>query len=65
MIADNVQPAEITLADGGPKAKNSRDLVKFFRSIPIFAGPKNAAGPTLITKKSRIFILLIFHLSMS
>ena len=37
------------------KLKKNRDLVKFFRSIPIFAGSKNAAEPTLITKKSRIF----------
>lgn len=55
MISDGVQPSRLVLADGGPKGKKTKDLVKFFQSIPIFPAPKNAAGVVLVTKKSRLF----------
>lgn len=65
MIADGIQPSKLILADGGPKGKKTKDIVRFFRSDPIFPAQKNAAGKTLITKKSRLFyaadIPLEFH----
>jgi len=55
MISHEILPAEIFLADGGPKSKETRELVKFFDSTPIIKGPKNAAGKILVTEKKRKF----------
>jgi len=55
MMEHEIAPAEIMIADGGPKGKTSRQCVQFFRSIPIFSAPKNAAGLVLVTAKNRLF----------
>jgi len=55
MIAARIEPAEITLADGGPKAHESQEIVRQAGSTPVFAGPKNAAGLIIVTDKNRYF----------
>lgn len=55
MIRAGIDPAEIILADGGPKAHKSSELVRDYGSTPIIAAPKNAAGLVLLTPKERRF----------
>ncbi len=55
MLAAGIKPAEIILADGGPKSHESMKLVLEAGSTPIFAAPKNAAGLIIVTEKNRKF----------
>jgi len=55
MLAAGIRPAEITLADGGPKSHKSSEIVLEAGSTPIIAGPKNAAGLIIVTRKNRHF----------
>lgn len=55
MIGAGIRPAEIILADGGPKAHKSAEMVTSAQSAPIIAAPKNAAGLVLVTEKNRLF----------
>lgn len=55
MIENEIPLAKIFLADGGPKSKKVKEEVAFFRSVPIFSGPKNASGNILVTEKNRNF----------
>ncbi len=55
MLAAGIEPAEVVLADGGPKAHASSIMVIEAGSIPLIAGPKNAAGHVIVTEKNRFF----------
>jgi len=55
MLAAGIKPAEIVLADGGPKSHKSMEIVTNAGSTPVFAAPKNAAGLIVVTGKNRKF----------
>lgn len=55
MVDATILPAEVLLADGGPKGQQSFTLVHQAGSTPLIAGPKNAAGLVLVTTKQRYF----------